>query len=257
MIEKSITERDRPCLFAIVPVTGKREVSAFWKMREKSLLGLVIGMALSVNLIEGIFLVTDGPMNCEEKTEHPRIHLLEIENCGQTPELTSFPFSILPQVIERLGQISTQKPFCEGLVILDPLCPLRKSRHIQNAIELYESQGNKPRPWLSVKTVNLVPNHFHPKKILTLTQEGDLIYFDPEGQMIYRRQQLEGDNSYCINQAVHIVDPMSLETQSLENEEILGLIIDDPMVVIEEKEDLDLAKALSLCVMSDEIESRV
>jgi len=254
MNEKFITERNQLYFFAIIPVTGKKEVCAFWKMRGISLLGLAIDMALSVHRIERIVLVTNGPMNFEEKAEHPRIHLLEIGNSGQTPDLTSSLFSILPQVVEKLGQISTRKPCCEGLVILDPLCPLRKSGHIQNAIELYESQGNKPRPWLSVKTVNLVPNHYHPKKILMLTQEGDLDHFDPEGQMIYRRQQLEGDDFYCINQAVHIVDPVSLETQSLEYDEILGLIIDDPMVVIEEKEDLDLAQAFSMYVMSDQIE---
>jgi len=257
MLDKSINESNRFCLFAVIPIIGKREMAASWKMRGISLLGLVIDMALSVRQIERIVLVTNGSMTFEERAEHPRIHLLEIENSGQTLNLTYSPSSILPQIVKRLEEISAQKMCCNGLVILDPLCPLRKLVHIQNAIELYDSQFDKPRPWLSVKSVNLVPNHYHPKKILMLTQEGDLDYYDPTGQMIYRRQQLEGDNSYCINQAVHIVDPMSLETQSLENEEILGLIIDDPMVVVEEKEDLDLAKALSLCVMSDEIESRV
>ena len=246
MIEKSITETNRFGLFAIIPIIGKREVSAFWKMRGISLLGLVIDMALLVHQIERIVLVTNGSMTFEERAEHPRIHLLEIENSERASDLTYSPSSILPQVVKRLEEISTQKMCCNGLVILDPLCPLRQLVHIQNAIELYESQFKEPRPWLSVKSVNLVPNHYHPKKVLMLTQEGDLDYYDPTGQMIYRRQQLKGDDFYCINQAVHIVDPLSLEAKSFEHEEMLGLIIDDPMITIERKEDLDLAKALGL-----------
>ena len=238
-------EADKLHFLAIIPVMGDAVRPAFWRIGEKRLLDMATENAYDVDQIEQIIVVSDKPGIFENTQKLPRTLLIESSSpkpLSDCPYPEQLPFVV--KVIDRLCRISGKDPCCEGLIILDPLCPLRKSSHITKAMQIYASQSKVERPWQRVASFSLLPNHFHPKKILKHTGYGDLEYFDLSGQQVYRRQQIEGDNYYYINSAIYILDPMRVHRTLTENNEILGLIIDEPIVTVKERHHLEFARAL-------------
>lgn len=237
--------KNQICFWAVIPVIGIRADYSFLTIHNKSLITIATEVALEVPQIEHTIIATDKLYDFHGISMDSQIDVLKIKKSDYISDL-SFPYLmyILSQVNEKFSQISKGYSDCDGLIILDPLCPLRKPVHIQDAIVLFMSQINQPRPWLSVVSVGLAPNHFHPKKILKMNRDGSLDYFDPKGHQIYQRQQLAGDSYYYENGAIFIVDSKGINASVLDKKEMIGFFIKEPMVTVKGKHELDLAGAL-------------
>ena len=245
MLQKSVTERNRFSFFAVIPLLESELEAASWTLGEKNLLKRAVDVALSIQSIERVFLIGTSISSEFRNTDSSKIQVLELDIPDHQLDLTpSYDSSLWTRIIERLSHVSGRYPCCHGLIILDPLCPLRKTDHIEEAIKLYLTQQHMRRPWLSVRSVHIVPSHYHPKRILELSEQGDLDYFDPGGKLVYQRQQLQDDEYYCLNGVVSIFDPLETEASAHRGDEMLGLIIDEPIVRAHGIEQLDLAGAL-------------
>jgi len=245
MLQKSVTERNRFSFFAVIPLLESEKETASWTFGDKDLLRRAVDAALSIQSIEQIFLIGTSINSVFRTEDNSKIEALELEIPTHQLGLTSsYDSSLWIGIIEGISQVSGRYPCCHGLVILDPLCPLSKTDHIEEAIKLYLTQQHIHRPWLSVRSVNIVPSHYHPKRILKLSEQGDLDYFDPGGKLIHQRQQLQDDECYCLNSVVSILDPLETKASTHGGHEMLGLIIDEPIVRVHGIEQLELAKAL-------------
>ena len=246
MLQKSVTNRDQFTFFAVIPLLEGEKEAASCTLGEKNLLKRTVDVALSIQSMERIFLIGTSIKTLFKTADCSKIQTLELEISDLQLDMTSFndSFSWI-RIIEGICHQPENYPCCHGLVILDPLCPLRKSHHIEEAIKLYLTQQHMPRPWLSVRSVHMVPSHYHPKKILKLSEQSNLDYFDPDGKLIYQRQQLQDDDYYCLNGVVSILDPLEKKASILGGHEMLGLIIDEPMVRVEGIEQLALAEAFN------------
>jgi CMP-N-acetylneuraminic acid synthetase len=240
MYNRLETEAEHLCFWALIPVIGPQVENAFWKIHEKSLVTMATEVALSVTQINRTLVLTSGIRLPDGILPDTRTDVLEINtHCCEFD--TSYLF---PQIFEEVGRISREDKDCEGMVILDPHYPLRRPEHVKDALMLYSSQAGRPRPWLSVISVDLLPNHFHPRKILKLTDSGALDHFSEKGRGVYQRQQLEGDDYFRKNGTVYIIDPMADVSSSSKNNEILGYVIEEPIVMVKDRYDLNLARAL-------------
>lgn len=245
MLQQSVTEKNRFSFFAVIPLLESEKEAASWILGEKDLLGRAVDVALSIQSIERIFLIGTSINSAFRTADSSKIQTLEMEIPGHQLDLTSsYDSSLWIRIIEGLCHVSGRYPCCHGLVILDPLCPLRKTNHIEEAIKLYLTQQHIRRPWLSVRSVHIVPSHYHPKRILKLSEQGDLDYFDPGGKLIYQRQQLQDDECYCLNSVVSILDPLETEASTHGGHEMLGHLIDEPIVRVHGSQQLELARAL-------------
>jgi CMP-N-acetylneuraminic acid synthetase len=246
MRQNSVTNKDRFTFFAVIPLLEGEKEAASWSFGKKNLLRRAVDVALSIQCIERIFFIGSSIKTLFETGDCSKIQTLELEIPDLQLDMTSFNDSpSWIRIIEGICHQSGKYPDCHGLVILDPLCPFHKPHHIEEAVKLYLTQQHLHRPWLSVRSVHRVPSHYHPKKILKLSEQGGLDYFDPGGKLIYQRQQLQDDDYYCLNGVVSIVDPLETKASILGGHEMLGLILDEPMVRVEGIEQLALAEALN------------
>ena len=128
-----------------------------------------------------------------------------------------------------------------GLVVVDPRYPFLDPREIGRALEAFAQGRSGPRPWPSVYSFHETPSHFHPRKLLVLEEGGGLTHFQPGGEQVYQRQQLEGDPYYCLNDALLVVDPLGEVPEAPEGT-TLGLVLADPVVRIDDARGLTLAE---------------
>jgi CMP-N-acetylneuraminic acid synthetase len=206
---------------------------------------MALDIGLALKQIERTIIVVDEENNLDRTWVDGQTDVLKVNVADSRDEHSfSFLLSTIGQVLEQIRQGAEGIPVYHGFVILDPLCPLRRTDHVKDAIAIYTSQAGQSRPWLSVMSVSRQPNHFHPWKVLKLTHGGELDYFHQKGREVYRRQQLEGHDYFYPNGAVLIIDPMRRETPVLDSPEILGHIIEEPMITIRGKHELDFSKAL-------------
>jgi hypothetical protein len=72
--------------------------------------------------------------------------------------------------------------------------------------ETYFSQPGEQRRLLIC--IEAVPTQFHPLKVLRLDRSGLLEHYRPEGQRVYRRQQIERDTYWSISRACWVGDAL-------------------------------------------------
>ncbi len=125
-----------------------------------------------------------------------------------------------------------------GIMILDPLYPLRDRSHVHGAIQIYLSQRVNAPHRMPVVSFSRLPSRFHPKKILSIEHDGTLAYVDTAGASVYRRQQLDEDPYYVENAGIYIFDASQLQDQHGEDD-VLGYIIDEPMPRAESGSELE------------------
>jgi CMP-N-acetylneuraminic acid synthetase len=246
----------QPRFFALVPVCHGRGIKASWRFMGKSLLACALDSILENPLIQRTFVVADEHSKALEELPDKGVERILLRNVDDTAE-GDFPCSYpaLRHMVDEIGPIGNSGKDYDGLVVLDILCPLRSRRHVQNAIAAYMMDAEKDRPWLSVFSVSLVQSHYHPKKVLEMTAQGELSYYDPQGGHIYRRQQLEDEAYFYVNKAVIIVDPQGIGDTFFMEREIKGCITNDPMVRVEHSSDLDFARAI--CERAEISEARI
>ena len=125
----------------------------------------------------------------------------------------------------------------EILLIVEPTCPLRLPEDISGAIDLLVAENAD-----SVVTVSRVDSKFNPAKILAL-RDGRLDFYLPQGAQVKARQSL--DTYFYRNGACYAVTRRALlEQNRIFTENTLPLMVDRPLVNIDEPEDLALARWL-------------
>lgn len=217
-----------------------------WEIDDKSLIRMALEVILDVQQIEQSIVATCDKYGSIKRLVNEDIDVFSVKSPDAIPKNSfSYILSISQQVLNKIDKIYSKKTGYDGVVFIDPLYPLHKPVHIHEAIKLYSSQLEEARPWRSVISVDPLPNHFHPKKILKISKTGELDYFHQEGRRVYRRQQLEGEEYYRKNSAIFIFDPLINDSILLENNKIMGYVIDQPVIKIERMNDIDLVNVLS------------
>lgn len=92
-------------------------------------------------------------------------------------------FDVLIHALEATEAIDDRR--YDVIVMLQPTSPLRTPEHVLATIRMLIVGG-----WDSVWTVSATDSKSHPLKQLTLSEKGELGYYDPRGSQIIARQQL-------------------------------------------------------------------
>lgn len=245
MQKKDSTNDGTGNLIAVIPVFNEDIKKVQWEVNGKSLLSIAIECSLSPPSVSRIIVMSnDQSLSISKELRH-RVGMLTTES-GLTTEWRKSDEKVflLNKLNEDINHGSEGLNNYDGILMIDPLCPLKERSDIHKAMERYLRQESGQGARLSVVTVSVLPNHFHPKKIVRLSGNGHLEYYDKTGKNVYRRQQLEGDDYYIQNNAISIIDPMNVEERRLKNERIIPLVIEDPVIQVSDTCDMDLVKAL-------------
>lgn len=100
------------------------------------------------------------------------------------PELAQDDTSALPVMRHALDWLEAMGDRPDAIVLLQPTSPLRKSRHIDEAAQLFEHSGSD-----TVVSVTEVPHRYHPKSVMR-ESEGTLVPYEGS-DTVTRRQDLE------------------------------------------------------------------
>jgi len=123
------------------------------------------------------------------------------------------------------------------VIMLQPTSPLRRARHVIDAIEMLASGS-----WDAVWTVSETDSKEHPMKQLTVDGEsGQMNYWDPRGGEIIARQQLTP--VYHRNGVAYaITRHCLLEERSIKGARTGALVLPGHMLSIDTLWDLELAE---------------
>lgn len=124
------------------------------------------------------------------------------------------------------------------IVMLQPTCPLRKPEHVNRA-----ALGLVRGGFDSVWTVSPTPLKYHPYKSLNVQPDGRLGYSFTCGPDIIARQQL--DQTYYRNGAAYaFTRECLLEQKTIMGKRAAAIVIEEPLVNIDTREDLEEAEWL-------------
>lgn len=199
-----------------------------------SLIGHAAKVATALPWIDHAIISTDDPEMLEE---------------GKRYGLEA-PFVRPPELAQDLtSAVDTWRHAwltCEGYyhcqfdlsIWLQPTTPLRTPEEVERTVRVLV-EGNHQ----AAATVSRVPGHFTPQKILTLNKEGILQYFDQAGANHTARQTIP--SYYYRNGLCYAVTRSTLLDKGLIIEEdCVGVIIDRPVVNIDEPIELAFANLL-------------
>jgi len=123
-------------------------------------------------------------------------------------ELSGDSASSLAVMSHALDWLQAQGETVEAIVLLQPTSPLRRSEHIDEAVERFRVTGAD-----TLVSVMEVPHRFHPDSILRV-DEGVLLPLKPTQEMILRRQ--DAPKLYARNgPAILILTPKQIRSGSL------------------------------------------
>jgi CMP-N-acetylneuraminic acid synthetase len=121
------------------------------------------------------------------------------------------------------------------IVMLQPTSPLRKPKHVSDAIHMLIENG-----WDSVWTVSETDSKSHPLKQLTVNK-GHLNYYDSGGKKIIARQQLEP--VFHRNGIAYVVTRKCLlDKQTIKGDKSGALVIKGEHISIDTEWDLELVE---------------
>jgi CMP-N,N'-diacetyllegionaminic acid synthase len=124
------------------------------------------------------------------------------------------------------------------ILIVEPTSPLRRSQDIDDCARLLESSGAQ-----SVVTVSRINSKNHPRKLLCI-ESGALRFFHEQGSAVSARQQL-GDELFYRNGICYALQrSLLVQDRVIFGSRTLPMIIDRPLVNIDEPLELELAEFL-------------
>lgn len=144
---------------------------------------------------------------------------------------------ILPVIQHALAWLENNQAFSADIVVLlQPTSPLRRARHIDDAIDLLIASEAD-----TVVSVVSVPHQFNPISVMRLNEKGFLIPF-VEGPQILRRQ--DKPRAYARNgPAVLVVERNVIDRGQIFGEKMLPYEMDPRASIdIDSPEDLALAE---------------
>jgi CMP-N,N'-diacetyllegionaminic acid synthase len=172
-------------------------------------------------------------------TDDPEIAAVGV-SCGvdvpflRPPELATAEAPMVPVLAHALDWLDSSGIAVEALVLLQPTSPLRTSRHIDEAIELWRTRVAE-----TVVSVVEVPHQFGPGSLLKL-RDGRVEPFFPDQPRHVRRQ--DKPRVYARNgPAVLVVSPAVIRRGDLYGDPTLGYVMPrSSSHDVDDREDLEL-----------------
>lgn len=123
-------------------------------------------------------------------------------------------------------------------VLLEPTSPLRRACDIVATLERLLDSGAR-----AAATVSRTPGHFTPHKTLTIGDTGRIGFFVADGARFSRRQDIP--TFYHRNGACYAARRETIvERRSIVDEDCAAVIVDRPLVNIDDQEDFEYAQYL-------------
>jgi len=224
-------------ILAVIPARGGSKGIAKKNLRQingKSLIEHVATCAQSLKWIDAIILSSD----CDEILSHAKA--LNIDTPFKRPhELAGDNVKSID--MWKHAWLESEKYYKEKFdisILLEPTSPLRAPQDLKDAIELLIKEQV-----YTVATVSKTPGHYTPHKTLKVSNTGLIEPYLKDGIKHSIRQNIP--NYYHRNGICYATTRESLvEKNNLMQEKCIALIIDRPIVNIDEEIDLKLAEVL-------------
>lgn len=224
-------------VLAVIPARGGSKGIPNKNMREingKSLIAHAALCAQSLTWIDAIVLSSDDDNFCS----HAKSLNIDVPFKRPAELSTDNAKSIDMWKHAWLACEEHYKKAFDISILLEPTSPLRKPEDITKAIELLIKEKS-----YSVATVSKTPGHYTPHKTLKLDQSGNIEPYLEDGIKYSIRQDIP--DYYHRNGICYATTRESLiNKNNLMQENCLALVIDRPIVNIDEEIDLKLAEVL-------------
>jgi CMP-N-acetylneuraminic acid synthetase len=153
-------------------------------------------------------------------------------------ELAEDATPALPVLVHALDWLEASGTAIEALVLLQPTSPLRRARHIDEAVALFQ----RKKADTVVSVVN-VPHRYHPASVMR-ERDGVLLPYHEGTETVTRRQGLEPLLARN-GPAVLVVSPQALRAGRLYGARTVGYRMDEnDSIDVDTEEDLRLAALL-------------
>lgn len=199
-----------------------------------SLLGHAARMCATLPFLDAAVLSTDDPVVAEEG----KLHGLAIP-FTRPPELATDQASSVS--VWRHAWLSAEEAFgrrYDVSILLEPTSPLRVVEDVNRTVAAVIDDGV-----MAAATISPTPGHFTPHKTLTITPSGEIGFYLEDGARYAIRQRIPKyfhRNGLCYAvRRQHLVDHELIIEQHC-----TGIIIDRPVVNIDDPFDLELAEWL-------------
>lgn len=226
-----------PRRLAIIPARGGSKGlpgKNLARLAGESLTARAIRCAGATGLFACVLLSTDDPAIAEEGrragAEVPwlRPATLASDTAGITDAVRD--------ALERLA--ATTHGSFDLVVLLEPTSPMRTPEIVHRTVAAAESSGAD-----AAVTLSAVPTRFHPRKQFTLTAEGWADFVDAAGRQTVNRQELSP--TYIRNGMCYATRVSALAGGAgLLGTRLRPVLVDGPVVNIDDAEDLALARRL-------------
>lgn len=155
----------------------------------------------------------------------------------RSPELSGGEVPMVQVLRHALGWFRDNvKEGCDGLVLLQPTSPMRRSAHVRDAISLFKKARKADPQTSAVHTVSPVPSAFMPGRMQRLYRDaGGLLRI---GAASFPSGRSSGTPLYYRNGAAVVLDPDRLDALTLNNGRVVPNILDRPLVSIDSIFDL-------------------
>jgi len=224
-------------ILAVVPARGGSKSILRKNLRQVgglSLIGHAAKVATSLPWIDHAIISTDDPEMLEEGKrwglESPFLRPSELAQ-DATSAVDTWRHAWL--TCEEYYQCQFDLS-----IWLQPTTPLRKPEEVEQTVKTLVEGGHQ-----AAATVSRVPGHFTPQKILTVDHKGVLHYFSQNGAQHNSRQTIPAyfyRNGLCYA----VTRPTLLEKGLIIEEDCMGVLIDRPLVNIDEPIELEFANFL-------------
>lgn len=203
----------------------------------KPLLYWTIEVAKQAGVFEKIFLSTDDPKIAELGKVYGAIVP------GLRPESLATDQSPTAPVIHHvLNDWRGADELPEYVVVLEPTSPLRRVEHLRDAMDILKEKSPD-----SLVSVNLVPHHDHPEKILRRAEGGEVSLYQGGG-LGKKHQSRHGLKPlYAINGILYASKTkfLFMEPPTLYGASVYSMLVDKISAVdIDEEDDWLLAETL-------------
>jgi CMP-N,N'-diacetyllegionaminic acid synthase len=175
---------DGRSVLAVVPARGGSKGIPLKNLREvcgRSLVARAADVVSQVPEIDRAVISTDHPQIAQVAKE------AGLDAPFMRPETIAgdriSDFDVLIHALEATEAIDDRR--YDIIVMLQPTSPLRTREHVLATIRMLIAGA-----WDSVWTVSVTDSKAHPLKQLTLSEKGELGYYDPRGSQVIARQQL-------------------------------------------------------------------
>ena len=205
----------------IIPVFGPDAKRATWSFMGETLLERTLKIVQSVPMATKTVILTDSAEHLRDLGIKDRV--------VKTAGLSAF--------------LETEKELdgWSAMAVIDPLRPFFQSNDLASALSKFYEQKNEKR--LPVVSVSSVPNQYHPRKVLNINTDGSLRHYDSSGNRVYRRQQLDGDVYYVLNDALCVMSPDTIRNHGRFAGK-LAAVIEKAAFRVQSKADLNFALKL-------------